>query len=348
MPLPELNEWLASLPAESLPGALRGRCCVPLRALTESARAGLLEQIALVRLRQKAFRCHARARQVGWDQALWEGMFRALGYRHNVWPMQRLAELMFPVTRREPRPTVFGFQALLLAVGNLLPDELPQPAAGPDHYQRRLWDHWWRVREEFAEMILPRQLWRLNGLRPANHPQRRLALADHWLARHESLTAKIEAWFTAPLPRSRWAADLRDGLQVERDEFWSWHWTLRSRRLPKLQPLLGAARVTDLSVNAILPWFWMRAVAGKNDALRRLAEERYLGWPKAQDNAVLRLARQRLLSGAPARSVRSAAAQQGLIQIVRDFCSESNAVCDHCLFPAFARDFESSASAGAG
>jgi Ni,Fe-hydrogenase III component G len=30
--------------------------------------------------------------------------------------------------------------------------------------------------------ILPRPAWKFHGLRPANHPQRRLALAAHWLA----------------------------------------------------------------------------------------------------------------------------------------------------------------------
>ena len=47
--------------------------------------------------------------------------------------------------------------------------------------------------------------------------------------------------------------------QVERDEFWSWHWTFKSARMTKPQPLLGEARVTDLAVNVILPWLWIRA-----------------------------------------------------------------------------------------
>jgi hypothetical protein len=34
-----------------------------------------------------------------------------------------------------------------------------------------------------------------------------------------------------------------------------------------------------------------------------------------------------------------AAAQQGLIQMVRDFCDHSNAICDHCKLPELVRDF---------
>ena len=88
---------------------------------------------------------------------------------------------------------------------------------------------------------------------------------------------------------------LRKILEVERDEFWSWHWTFRSARLKKPQPLLGDARVTDLAVNVILPWLWTRAAEGKNEKLQRVIEHRYAVWPQAEDNSILKLVRQRLL-----------------------------------------------------
>jgi len=66
------------------------------------------------------------------------------------------------------------------------------------------------------------------------------------------------------------------------------------------QALLGAQRVTDLAVNVVLPWFWSRAVAGRNETMKARVEHRYFAWPRGEDNAVLRAARQRLL-GAPGR-----------------------------------------------
>ena len=134
-------------------------------------------------------------------------------------------------------------------------------------------------------------------------------------------------------PDTRLPGSLREIFEVERDEFWSWHWTFRSARLPKPQPLLGDARVTDLAVNVVLPWLWTRAAEGKNGELQRVIEHRYFAWPPAQDNSVLRLARQRLLGPGRGRLCRSAAAQQGLMQIARDFCGHSNAVCEGCRFP---------------
>jgi hypothetical protein len=130
---------------------------------------------------------------------------------------------------------------------------------------------------------------------------------------------------------------LREILEVERDEFWSWHWTFRSARLKKPQPLLGDARVTDLAVNVILPWLWTRAAEGKNEKLQRVIEHRHAVWPQAEDNSILKLARQRLLGVGRSRALRSASAQQGLIQITRDFCEHSNAVCENCRFPELVR-----------
>jgi len=37
--------------------------------------------------------------------------------------------------------------------------------------------------------------------------------------------------------------------------------------------------------------------------------------------------------------LRGVAAQQGLIQIVRDFCDHSNAICENCRFPELVRGF---------
>ena len=337
-PLAELAHWLGSETGKKLPGALAGQCAAPLKDLPAETLAELLQQAAQVRLQGKAAQIEARARQAGWEQALWEGLCAALGYKHNVWPMRRLAELLPHLTAREKVPceSAFPLQARLLGVSGLLPAELSRKEAGADSHLRRIWDAWWRERDRFSDMILPRAAWRFNGLRPANHPQRRLALVAHWRT-DASFVKRLEQWFTvsdaAPTP----ADSLLKVLQVADDDFWSWHWTFRSARLVKSQPLLGAARVTDLAVNVLLPWFWARAVAGLNEPMRAIAEARYHAWPAAEDNSLLKLARERLLATASPRTLRTAAQQQGLLQIVRDFCGQSDALCTGCRFPELVR-----------
>ena len=332
-PLGVLSEWFGGEDA-TRSGGLAGKCCGPLHELPREQLAAILRQAALVRLQLKAAQLAARARQCGWEQALWEGLFAALGYKHNVWPMRRLAEL---AGASSDKLTVALWQARFTGWSGLLPAELPRGRGADAEYLRQLWDAWWRERERFGEVILPRTAWRMSGLRPANQPLRRLALAAHWLA-SGNLPARLERWFTREVPEAQLASSFLELLQPPDDDFWSWHWTLKSPRLKKSQPLLGEARLTDLAVNVILPWLWARAAAGRNTQLRAAAEARFLAWPAGEDNSALRLARERLFAGSPPRGLfLRASAQQGLLQIVRDFCEHSNALCDHCRFPELVR-----------
>ena len=360
-----LAELALALENESgLPEKLRGKCSAPLRGLSEPQLTELLQAAAKVRFENKANAILARAKNCGWEQALWENLFRALGYKNNVWPMLNLAETKSRWSRGVN--STFEIQARLLGVSGLLPDDLTRAQKSSDTFLRHAWDFWWRDRDEFETCILPRAVWKFHSLRPANHPQRRLALASHWLAA-ENLVSKIEDWCAAdildgraalPRRRANGEADpqvsptklvesLREIFQVERDEFWSWHWTFKSARMIKPQPLLGEARVTDLAVNVILPWLWVRAKEGGNEKFQREVERRFFAWPTAEDNSVLKLARQRLLGAAtrrPSQILRGAAQQQGLMQIVRDFCEHSNAVCDDCRFPDLVRGWQMSAT----
>jgi hypothetical protein len=342
-PLAELGLALANESLRSLPDDLRGKCCAPLRELNEAELTQLLNHAAQVRFENKAAQFRALAQNAGWEQALWEHLFRALGYKHNAWPMQHLAEQRarllsaLPGGQNEKRRAL---QARLLGIGGLLPDQLTRAQKSSDTYLRHAWDFWWRERDAFSDVLLPRAAWRFHGLRPANHPTRRLALASHWLT-DEKFISKIENWIAknaapAPVGASRQLAEILHGV---RDDFWSWQTTFKSARSKKSQPLLGEARMTDLAVNVILPWLWMRAVEGGNKKIQNEVERRFFAWPLSEDNSVLKLARQRLLGTASAKILKTAAMQQGLMQIVRDFCEHSNAACDHCKFPELVRAF---------
>lgn len=338
-PVDDLMLWLGGDAATEFPAAFAGKCSAPLRSLEAAKLAPLLRQAALVRLQSKAAGLAARARQAGWEQVLWEGLFRGLGYKHNVWPMQTLGELrpaLCPAGETREAPTLL---ARLLGVGGLLPAQCTGAKAGADRYVRQLWDVWWRERERFAELTVPRAVWRFAGIRPGNHPQRRLALAAHWLAAGE-LPARIERWCLARVADAHLAESMLEALQAgANDAFWTRHWNLGGAPIARPQPLLGQARATDLAVNVVFPWLWVRAAEGRNDALQREIERRFLEWPAAEDNAVLKLARQRLFAGARPSALRGAAGQQGLLQIVRDFCERSNSVCDECRFPDLVKDW---------
>jgi hypothetical protein len=335
----ELSFWLGTESARGWPSELLGHCHAPLQHLSSDALEDLLRQAAKLRFQRKASEFRARARQAGWEQSLREGLLRALGYNQNTWAMQRLAELAPRLTLDGPGP--FELQARLLGVSGLLPGELNVRSRAARDYLKQVWELWWRERDAHSNWILPRAVWKLNGIRPANHPHRRIALASHWLA-GDSLIEQLDKWFTSDLSGAALVHSLLKILQVQNDEFWSSHWTLRSAPLARPQPLIGERRVTDLAVNVVLPWFWTRAAAGRNTLMQQAAEARFFNWPPGEDNSLLRLAFERLFSEGKRKKtlLRTSAAQQGLMQIVRDFCDHSNAVCGNCLFPELVRNLD--------
>jgi len=334
-PLAELADWQATQPP--LPVEYAGQCRAPLAELADDVQEELLCQAAAERLRTKSADLACIARAHGWEVALWHGLFRALGYKHNVWPMQNLAEQLPALRENAPKDAIV-WQARLFGVGGWLDDDSQTQSPAAKKFLRKLWDHWWRDRDAFAEITLPKSLWQLAGLRPANHPSRRLALLAHWLAR-DDLPARLEHWLQLDCAKSKLASSLLEALAVEPDEFWQWHWTFKSARQAKPCPLLGIMRTTDLAINIILPWFHARAVADKNHELLARIEQRYRDWPAGQDNAVLKLARQRLFGGT--RRLSTAAHQQGLLLIVRDFCDHAPATCEDCPFPDLVRSWPS-------
>ena len=332
----ELFYWLGLEPKPA-PEALLGKCSAPLRQLSRQAAAEILRQAAHARLLRKAEQFQARARHCGWTGALWEGLFSALGYKKNTWPMRRLGELLPSLRddlREDQSDRLITLQARLLGVAGLLPKELPPAGAGD--YIRALWDVWWREADRFTEATLPDDIWTLGGIRPANHPQRRIITAAHW-AHRSRFVERFDEWLERRIESPDLVTSLAEILQIQQDDFWSYRWTLKSLPFQNPQPLLGEQRIADLAMNVVLPWLYVRALAGRNEALAQTAEARYFLWPAGEDNAVLKLARQRLFGGVSAKFLKSAAEQQGLMQIVRDFCDHSDASCNECPFPDLVR-----------
>lgn len=331
-PWEQLARWEAAANTPAWPLTMAGQCRQPLRHLSEAEQLRLLEAAADTRFESKADRIRLRAETAGSEQAFWEFAFRTLGYKQNPWPMQHLGELVRRI--RQPADSVPALQAKLLGVAGLLPAELREVPTHSRPYLRSLWDVWWRAQHELRDYILPRSAWHLHGLRPANHPQRRLALAAHWLS-DSGFLPRLRAWSQeSSFSRRTLLRSFREALTVPQDEFWSHHWTFRCATDQPEQALLGVSRLTDLAINAALPWLWMEASAQGNQEQARQIKARYLSWPSAQDNTVLRLARLRLLNGHKLqRAPQAAAIQQGLMQIVSDFCEHSDALCQGCPFP---------------
>ncbi len=335
--LAELAEGFA-MDAFALPEEFFGECQAPLAKLSLAQVREVLRSAAQLRFRWKGEEQGMRAREVGWHRALWEGLVAGLGYSRNVWPMRRVGELTprlfpgFPTESFKGWPSA-EVEARLFGVAGFLPWDAGSVRQA---HVVRLWDAWWRVRDEFGDAVFPEAMWHFSGLRPQNHPHRRLALVACWV-RQSDFFQRLEKWFgEAALDRP--LAPLVNALSGEAPPFWSGRFHFKRSSAGAGRLMLGHSRAVDLAVNVILPWFWSRAQADRNEAAAQRAERLFGNFPRGAENRLLRDGCSRLLGRENSKALATAADQQGLLQILRDFCAHSNALCENCRFPKLIRD----------
>lgn len=284
-----------------------GRCSAPLRALSQAALDELVSEAAARRLARKASLLRTMADARGADNALYESLAVALGYKNNKLPFQVLAQRVPRKTAATPRG-----EALLFGIAGFLEQPEP-PSAAARREMSALWQNWWRMRSRHTP--LPRRAWKLTGLRPANHPLRRLG----------ALTAAVHDWKN--IRPALEAADLpllERTLGNLRHPFWSHRtgWSSKARTTPLA--LIGTERIRDIFVNICLPW----ASPNINESLWR-------SLPAGPSSAPLRVVQARLFGDAntPRTLPRKFYVQQGLLQIYADFCLHEEGDCERCAFP---------------
>ena len=286
-----------------------GRCLAPLRDLSAEQISELLAVAARRRLEGKGAVLQTMIDARGADAALYEAVAIALGYKNNKLPFQLLAQRV-PV---HTAATARG-EALLFGLAGFL--ETPEPPAGAARSEvASLWSTWWKLRAAQSHAIIPRAAWKLTGLRPANHPLRRIGALSAMAKRWKSVRAALES---ADLAR------LEKILGSLEHPFWSFHATWRSPRRKTPLALLGSDRIREIYANIALPL-----------AFARGEEPDWLGIPAASPNTSLRVVSARLFGGPLPRTLpRKLYVHQGLLQIYADFCLRDHGECAQCRFPS--------------
>jgi hypothetical protein len=296
-----------------------GACCGPLARFSEQKVDQILETAARLRLERKTQLLRRAIHSHGIDEALFQALAIALGYKWNKVPFLILAQR---VTLQRLRRDSEAAEAILFGLAGFL--ELAEPSKNllpSSHYAASLWTYWWKARSELHPLVLPSGHWKLSGSRPANHPHRRLGtlavLARRWLEfrkQSNDLTA-VCRWF--------------EGLS---HPFWDFHYTLHSDPSPGPIALLGTTRVKEILANVLFP---LVAFSGTADW------ETYKYVRAELGNKHLELAGIRLFGDKErARAhVRFLFQQQGLLQIFEDFCLANRNDCRDCRFPRLVESF---------
>ncbi|MBU1908848.1 MAG: DUF2851 family protein, partial [Verrucomicrobia bacterium] len=101
-------------------------CSLVLRTWDADAKTRMLAAAGEERLRRKAERMAAALREKGREQALYEEVLCALGYKHNKRAFRSLAERVpVSVLRDTAGPDLLSAYAVLIGVAGLLPSQAP-------------------------------------------------------------------------------------------------------------------------------------------------------------------------------------------------------------------------------
>jgi len=250
-----------------------------------------LEGAGEERLRLKAERFAFAMQLSESDQILWEELLAALGYKNNKAPFRKLAALLPLARLKSLTHTPDEAYALLLGLSGLLPAN-PDPAwdSGTRKFVRSIWDFWWRQSSALKERALKKSGWTLAGIRPANHPVRRLMAAAHYAFTIPEI-AKEPALLTTFLPNH-------------------WNTHIGWKNPCESTALVGKSRANAIVTNVLVPW---RAANGETKLdLDQL--------PAEPLNSIIRQTAHTLFGPDHTPKVyHSALARQGLIQLFHDY-----------------------------
>lgn len=289
-------------------------CRKPLDDMATPQLQELLMAAAAHRVANKRRRFHYKAEVFGVSQAWYEAWAETLGYSANKNAMLTLARRApLHLLGKHAEAILFGTAGFLVP---MLPDKADIIART---YHKRVWGDWWQLREGFHLDPCRAIPWALTGIRPLNHPHRRVA----------ALAMSAERWDRIePLLNAAHAGQLTESLRSISHFFWDYRCTMTSLSLTRRANLVGQDRVSDFLINHVY-------VMDESPA----AWEKYLTLhaphpPKRVEEVAGHLFGERKDVAA---LLKLSYVQQGLLQIDADFCSA--AACRRCLFPAQLRQW---------
>ena len=289
----ELEAWL------SRPALWQEPCCSASQRLGAEAVAAVLDEAGDRRFQEKAAGFAAALVEEDGEEVLYRGILESLGYSQNREPFRLLAralpwrELCLRIQAQPTQERMVAAEAVLLERAGFLGSLTEKPGS----LSLRA-----AYRAGVESLVLP---WRLAGIRPGNHPARRLVGAARLLARYVGkglLTGLLEKVVEASVDGPRLLAT---ALRVDGG-------------------LIGPGRADEMAVNVVLPFALAWARARQDEPLAQAALGLYRRYPKLSPYGILR----RLTAALGPRLTAGARRQQGLLHLFHRYCRQGG--CDRC------------------
>lgn len=273
------------------------------------------------------------SRKIFWEQLLYEGMMEGLGYSKNQEPFLRLARNLTLEFVHEHQggdgSRILNIQAMLFGAAGLLTPQRPIGDAEARKYLASLRKAWSVIRKKYRKEILHRADWQFFRLRPPNFPTVRLAAMSFLLQKFagRSLLREIVQVLKSTSTQQKEKLDeLQSLFSVEADGFWAEHFTFERKSHRPAKKLLGAERIEDIILNAVIPIVLLYARIFKDSAVRTAAMRLYQHFPAAASNSIVKTMQAQLLKKRV--PLNSACFQQGTIQLYKFYCVEAR--CAEC------------------
>jgi hypothetical protein len=296
----ELQAWLCH------PALWQDPCLSANQRLEVEAVAAILDDAGDRRFQEKVAAFASALAEEDGEEVLYRGMVEALGYSQNREPFRLLAralpwrQLCPYIRARPPREQVLAAEAILLGGAGFLAGRAGQQGA-VQRYWVELAERWRACNGLEAHP----PSWRLVGIRPENHPARRLAGAARLLVRYLEkgllaglLEKVVEA--SAEGPRA-----LTTALRVD-------------------DGLIGPGRADEIAVNVVLPFTLAWAQARQDRPLAQAALTLYQRYPKLSPYGILR----RLTAALGPELTAGARRQQGMLYLFHRYCRQGG--CNRC------------------
>jgi hypothetical protein len=242
----------------------------------------------------------------------------ALGYKQNKTAFRELAGKITFEQLSESRDHNL---ALLLGTAGLLPQPESITESNSAAYLRSLWDIWWKSGGSSVAEIH----WVLHGLRPNNHPSRRLAAASALFALQPTLLQRLDD-LCASYQGKAWLKQIARQISEACEwPFWNSRLLFSSSSITdKKYALLGKRRISTLITNVIIPFY---AAESNLDPMT------FDHLPPEDTSSPMRTAAWYLFGrdhNPAAYYAGNNLLQQGLLQIYLDFCLPARAGCGEC------------------
>ena len=283
----------------------------------------------------------------GYPRAAYGKIMEAMGYTPNRRPFLDLARLLTEESLYENVSSLPGhagetvIEALFLGMGSLFPQQVPIPQSDKEtgEYLSELLSIWKSAEKSIDAPVMDSEEWSLKGLRPANHPRRRLSGMARLMMRHREkklfgtlLDYMKNDWQGEEAEAARGLSRM---LVVPAEGYWGKRFNFGGKTLNRPSSLIGEERVEIALVNAVIPVLLVYSRREEEAELEANLHQLYGTLRPSPSNRTVRFISARLFGEeSPPHPLKlTARRQQGLIQIYHDFCAVHEGGCGNCLFP---------------